>query len=165
MIGSWKIVVLALGSNLGDRQQILESAVNQLGADKKIQVLEQSPLVESVAITESGPDDSKPPYLNGVVKIATKYSPEKLLNTISKIEKLHGRERIRRWESRRLDIDIVTYEDKIYSSKSLTIPHPRAHERDFVLIPWSLMDPDATLPGRGKVSDLVALLSQNARLK
>ena len=164
MIGSWKIVVLAVGSNLGDRKQILESAVDQLSYDKKIRILEQSPLVESVAITEAGPDESKPKYLNGVVKIATKYSPKKLLKVTAMIEKLHGRERIKRWESRKLDIDIVSYEDKIFSSKNLTLPHPRAHERDFVLVPWSLRDKDAYLPGRGKVSDLLELLPQDLRL-
>ena len=165
MIGSWKIVVLALGSNLGDRRQILESAVLQLGLDRKIRVLDQSPLVESVAITEDGPDDSKPQYLNGVLKIATKHSPRGLLKKIALIEKLHGRERMKRWESRKLDIDIVSYEDKFFSSKNLTLPHPRAHERDFVLVPWLQMDPDAYLPGRGKVSDLLEKLPQDLRLE
>ena len=68
----WKIAVLALGSNLGDRGETLHSAIEQLGAHPKIRVLEKSPLVESIAVTESGLDESKPNYLNGVVKIATK---------------------------------------------------------------------------------------------
>ncbi len=150
----WKIAVLALGSNLGDRGETLHSAIEQLGAHPKIRVLEKSPLVESIAVTESGLDESKPNYLNGVVKIATKLSPKKLLEATSQIELSHGRVRERRWESRSLDIDIITYENKKQESKNLTLPHPRAHERAFVLVPWSLMDSEAQLVGFGKVSDL-----------
>jgi 2-amino-4-hydroxy-6-hydroxymethyldihydropteridine diphosphokinase len=150
----WKIAVLALGSNLGDRGEIIHSAIEQLGAHPKIRVLEKSPLVESIAVTESGLDESKPNYLNGVVKIATKLSPKKLLEATSDIEQSHGRVRERRWESRSLDIDIITYENKKQESKNLTLPHPRAHERAFVLVPWSLMDSEAQLIGFGKVSDL-----------
>jgi 2-amino-4-hydroxy-6-hydroxymethyldihydropteridine diphosphokinase len=150
----WKIAVLALGSNLGDRGETIYSAIEQLGAHPKIRVLEKSPLVESIAVTESGLDESKPNYLNGVVKIATKLSPRKLLAATSEIELSHGRVRERRWESRSLDIDIITYENKKQESKNLTLPHPRAHERAFVLVPWSLMDGEAQLVGFGKVSDL-----------
>lgn len=150
----WKIAVLALGSNLGDRGETLHSAIEQLGAHPKIRVLEKSPLVESIAVTESGPDESKPNYLNGVVKIATKLSPRKLLAATSEIELSHARVRERRWESRSLDIDIITYENKKQESKNLTLPHPRAHERAFVLVPWSLMDSEAQLVGFGKVYEL-----------
>ena len=150
----WKISVLALGSNLGDRGETLHSAIEQLGLHPKIRVLEQSPLVESIAVTESGPDESKPNYLNGVIKIATKLSTKKLLEATSKIELSHGRVRERRWESRSLDIDIITFENKKQSSKNLTLPHPRAHERAFVLVPWLLMDAGAELVGYGKVSEL-----------
>ena len=150
----WKIAVLALGSNLGDRGETLHSAIEQLGAHPKIRVLEKSPLVESIALTESGLDESKPNYLNGVVKIATRLTPRKLLDATSEIEFSHGRVRERRWESRSLDIDIITYENKKQESKNLTLPHPRAHERAFVLVPWSLIDSEAQLIGFGKVSDL-----------
>jgi len=150
----WKIAVLALGSNLGDRGETLHSAIEQLGAHPKIRILEQSPLVESIAITESGPDQSKPNYLNGVIKIATKLNPKKLLKAANDVELSHGRVRERRWESRSLDIDIITYENKKQESKNLTLPHPRAHERAFVLVPWSLMDSEAELIGFGRVSEL-----------
>jgi 2-amino-4-hydroxy-6-hydroxymethyldihydropteridine diphosphokinase len=150
----WKIAVLALGSNLGDRGEILHSAIDQLGANAKIRVLEQSPLVESIALTESGLDDSKPNYLNGVIKIATKLNPKQLLKATADVELSHGRVRERRWESRSLDIDIITYENKKQVTKKLTLPHPRAHERAFVLVPWSLMDPEAELVGFGMVSEL-----------
>jgi 2-amino-4-hydroxy-6-hydroxymethyldihydropteridine diphosphokinase len=150
----WKIAVLALGSNLGDRGETLHSAIDQLGAHPKIRVLEQSPLVESIAVTESGLDESKPNYLNGVIKIATKLNPQKLLEATSDVELSHGRVRERRWESRSLDIDIITFENKKQVTKNLTLPHPRANERAFVLVPWSLMDPEAELVGFGKVSEL-----------
>jgi 2-amino-4-hydroxy-6-hydroxymethyldihydropteridine diphosphokinase len=150
----WKIVVLALGSNLGDRGETIHSAIEQLGSHPKIRVLEKSPLVESIAVTESGPDASKPNYLNGVIKIATKLTPKKLLKATSAVELSHGRVRERRWESRSLDIDIISFENKQQSSKGLTLPHPRAHERAFVLVPWSLMDSEAELVGFGRVSQL-----------
>jgi 2-amino-4-hydroxy-6-hydroxymethyldihydropteridine diphosphokinase len=150
----WKIAVLALGSNLGDRGETLHSAIEQLASHPKIRVLDKSPLVESIAVTESGPDESKPNYLNGVVKVATQLNPEKLLRATSEVELSHGRVRKYRWESRSLDIDIITFENKKQSSKTLTLPHPRAHERAFVLVPWSLMDSDAELVGFGRVSEL-----------
>jgi 2-amino-4-hydroxy-6-hydroxymethyldihydropteridine diphosphokinase len=165
LIGSWKIAVLALGGNLGEREKTIEIAIEQLAAQKGIRVLEQSPLVESLALTESGIDESMPNYLNGVIKIATKLRPKKLLKVITRIENLHGRIRLQRWGSRTLDIDIITYEDYFKSTKSLTIPHARAHQRAFVLVPWSLMDSDAILPGHGRVSDLADSMSNQVWLK
>lgn len=162
---SWKIAVLALGANLGDKRKTIETAIEQLAAQKKIRVLERSPLVESVALTETGLDDSMPKYLNGVIKIATQLRPKKLLQEIARIENLHGRIRLRKWDSRTLDIDIITYEDVFKSSKHLTIPHPRAHQRAFVLVPWNLMDPDALLPGHGKVSDLAESMTSQVSVQ
>lgn len=151
---SWKIAVLALGANLGDRQRTIETAIEQLAAQKKIRVLEKSPLVESVALTESGLDESLPSYLNGVIKIATQLRPKKLLAVMTRIENLHGRIRLHKWGSRTLDIDIISYQDVFKSSKHLTIPHPRAHQRAFVLVPWTMMDGEAILPGHGLVAEL-----------
>jgi 2-amino-4-hydroxy-6-hydroxymethyldihydropteridine diphosphokinase len=160
-VRTWKIAVLALGANLGDRQKTIEIAIEQLAAQKKIRVLERSPLVESVALTQSGLDESLPSYLNGVIKIATQLRPKKLLEAITRIENLHGRIRLHKWGSRTLDIDIITYEDVFKSSKHLTIPHPHSHHRAFVLVPWTLMDVDAILPGHGKVSELASsMISQ-----
>lgn len=150
----WKISIIAIGSNLGERTELLNSAVEHLALHPKIRVLEQSPFVESFAVTESGTDQTEPNYLNGVIKIATRLSPTKLLKATSEIEQSHGRVRSRRWESRSLDVDIITYQDKTKTSKRLTLPHPRAHLRAFVLVPWSLMDPEAILPGFGLVTKL-----------
>jgi 2-amino-4-hydroxy-6-hydroxymethyldihydropteridine diphosphokinase len=156
---TWKIAVLALGANLGEREKTIEIAIEQLAAQKKIRVLERSPLVESVALTESGLDESLPTYLNGVIKIATQLRPKKLLEEITRIENLHGRIRLHKWGSRTLDIDIITYEDVFKSSKHLTIPHPRSHQRAFVLVPWSMMDDSAILPGHGRVLDLASSMT------
>lgn len=153
---TWKIAVLALGANLGDKQKTIETAIEQLAAQKKIRVLEKSPLVESVALTPTGLDESLPAYLNGVIKIATQLRPKKLLQVTTRIENLHGRIRLHKWGSRTLDIDIISFEDVFKSSKHLTIPHPRAYQRAFVLVPWSMMDDQAVLPGHGKVSELAS---------
>lgn len=161
---SWKIAVLALGGNLGDRGQTIAIAIEQLAGQKKIRVLERSPLVESLALTPEGTDENKPNYLNGVIKIATSLRPKKLLRVITRIENLQGRIRVERWGSRTLDIDIITYEDLIKVSRNLTIPHPRAYQRAFVLVPWSMMDPEAILPGHGKVSDLAASMTNDVWL-
>jgi 2-amino-4-hydroxy-6-hydroxymethyldihydropteridine diphosphokinase len=161
---SWKIAVLALGANLGDKQKTIETAIEQLASQKKIRVLERSPLVESVALTESGLDESLPSYVNGVIKIATQLRPKKLLGEITRIENLHGRIRLQKWGSRTLDIDIISYEGVFKSTKVLTIPHPRAHQRAFVLVPWFMMDPEAVLPGHGKVSELAGSMTNQVNV-
>ena len=118
------------------------------------EAMQRSPLVESFAMTESGIDKSRPNYLNGVVEIETTLKPGALLDLVRGIEQDHGRVRLERWGSRTLDIDIITYGQLIKSGKRLTIPHPRAFERAFVLVPWALMSPNALLIGHGKVADL-----------
>jgi 2-amino-4-hydroxy-6-hydroxymethyldihydropteridine diphosphokinase len=151
--------VLALGGNLGDRYQHIKGAIKALDATEGIEVIGKSPLVESVALTEEGLDESKPAYLNGVVQIETSLKPKQLLERIRAIETEFGRIRVERWGSRTLDIDIIVMGDELRSSKVLTIPHPRAFERSFVLVPWSLLDPTAVLPGYGKVTELAAPLA------
>ena len=151
--------VLALGGNLGDRYQHIKGAIKALDATDGIEVTGKSPLVESVALTESGLDASKPAYLNGVVQIETTLKPKQLLERVREIESEFGRIRVERWGSRTLDIDIIVMGDEMRATKTLTIPHPRASERSFVLVPWALLDPAAVLPGYGKVADLAAPLA------
>ena len=150
----WVNGILALGGNLGEREKTIELAINELSEHKKVVVVNRSPLVESAAQTLEGTDDTKPPYLNGVVEINTSLKPKALLRLIARIEKQNGRVRKERWGSRTLDIDIITYGDLKLSLEKLTIPHPRAHQRPFVLVPWSLMDGEAVLPGHGSVAAL-----------
>lgn len=146
--------VLALGGNLGDRKANIRSAIRALKETEGIKVVKKSPLVESFAVTAAGVDQSRPNYLNGVVEIDTELKPGALLDVVRAIEKDHGRIRLERWGSRTLDIDIITYGSLIKDGKRLTLPHPRAFERAFVTVPWSLMNPDAVLPGHGSVAAL-----------
>jgi 2-amino-4-hydroxy-6-hydroxymethyldihydropteridine diphosphokinase len=148
--------VLALGGNLGDRKANIRSAIRALKETEGIKVVKKSPLVESFAVTAAGVDQSRPNYLNGVVEIDTELKPGALLDVVRAIEKDHGRIRLERWGSRTLDIDIITYGSLIKDGKRLTLPHPRAFERAFVTVPWSLMNPDAVLPGHGSVAALAA---------
>ena len=146
--------VLALGGNLGDRKANIRSAIRALKETEGIKVVKKSPLVESFAVTAAGVDQTRPHYLNGVVEIDTELKPGALLDVVRAIEKDHGRIRLERWGSRTLDIDIITYGSVIKDGKRLTLPHPRAFERAFVTVPWSLMNPDAVLPGHGSVAAL-----------
>ena len=156
--------VLALGGNLGDRSANIEAAVAALSETKGIKVRGLSPLVESYAVTASGIDESKPNYINAVVKVDTKLKPKKLLKEVRRIESELGRVRIEHWGSRTIDIDIITYADEVRASKKLEIPHPRAFQRAFVLVPWALLDERAVLPGHGYVKDLIANIENDVWL-
>jgi 2-amino-4-hydroxy-6-hydroxymethyldihydropteridine diphosphokinase len=95
--------------------------------------------------------------------VRTALSPHALLSALQDIEQGHGRQRLERWGDRTLDIDIVAYGDEVSSDDRLTLPHPRAHERAFVLVPWLQADPLAVLPGRGRVSDLLPATTDPVR--
>ncbi|MEO8908249.1 MAG: 2-amino-4-hydroxy-6-hydroxymethyldihydropteridine diphosphokinase [Microbacteriaceae bacterium] len=148
--------VLALGSNLGDRAATLAGAVDDLDATAGIRVDARSALVETDAIKLSGVDSSAPRYLNAVVLVNTTLEPHALLAVVNAIEAAHGRVREERWGDRTLDIDIVDYDGRMLSDDRLTLPHPRAAERAFVLAPWLDVDADAQVPGIGRVADLLA---------
>ncbi len=150
-------VVLALGSNLGDREATLQAGLERLEA-AGVQVNAVSGFQASVAIKPDGPDPSAPGYLNAVALATTDLSPQELLATIHTIERTLGRVREEHWGDRTLDIDIVTFGSRIVAEPELMIPHPRAAERDFVLEPWLELDPDAELPGLGRVDELIARL-------
>jgi 2-amino-4-hydroxy-6-hydroxymethyldihydropteridine diphosphokinase len=149
--------ILSIGSNLGDRERYLRDAVNAMQRVPSLQVVAASGIVESAAHTLDGVTDVKPAYLNAVVAVSTTLAPESLLDALAGIESAAGRERIERWGDRTLDIDIVTYGDRSIETERLSIPHPRAHERSFVLQPWASLDPDARLAGRA-ITELLAEL-------
>ncbi|MUH53226.1 MAG: 2-amino-4-hydroxy-6-hydroxymethyldihydropteridine diphosphokinase, partial [Actinobacteria bacterium] len=109
----------------------------------------------NIAIRPDGPDDTHPSYLNGVAIVETTLPAAGLLAALHAIEDAHGRTRTERWGDRTLDLDLIVFGDLIEDG-NLVIPHPRAHERSFVLVPWLSIDPDATIPGRGPVRDLPA---------
>lgn len=136
-------VVLALGTNLGDRDENLRSAVAALQSTEGLRVVGRSPVVETDPV--GGPAQSA--YLNAIVLVDCWLPPFDLLDACQRIEAEHGRERGTRWGPRTLDIDIITYGELVDDHERLHLPHPRAHQRAFVLVPWSMVDPDAHLPG------------------
>jgi 2-amino-4-hydroxy-6-hydroxymethyldihydropteridine diphosphokinase len=134
-------VVLALGSNLGDRVASLQSVVDRLAESSGVSVLAVSSVYESEPV--GGPD--QPDYLNAVVVVDTSLAPEGLLAVTKGIEAALGRVRAERWGPRTIDIDIVDYAGAVSDDPSLTLPHPRALDRGFVVVPWSEVD-DRPLP-------------------
>ena len=146
--------VIALGGNLGDPKANILAALKQIADHPDIELLKSSDLVESFALTSSGVDKAQPNYLNAVAEIATDLAPHQLLVALNLIEDQFGRVRSERWASRTLDIDIITYGDQAVDSPELVIPHPRAFQRAFVLVPWAQMDSSAVLPGHGLVGKL-----------
>ena len=145
-------VVLALGSNLGDRQDILQGAVNAIVGLPGVRVTAVSPVYETVPV--GGP--AQPDYLNAIVLADAARPARELLDRLHEIEAAFDRVRLLRWGPRTLDIDIVVFDSERSADPELTLPHPRAHERAFVLAPWHDADPDAELPGRGPVAELLA---------
>jgi 2-amino-4-hydroxy-6-hydroxymethyldihydropteridine diphosphokinase/dihydroneopterin aldolase/2-amino-4-hydroxy-6-hydroxymethyldihydropteridine diphosphokinase len=154
--------VVALGSNLGDRAETIELAVADIARLPLVDSVRVSPAIESVAVKPEGPDASSPAYLNAVAIVATRLAPTVLLSYLHVIESRHGRERRERWGDRTLDLDLIAYGDVRSDDPALELPHPRAAERDFVLVPWLSVDPDARLAGIGRVDELVRRRQEDA---
>jgi len=161
------VAVVALGANLGDRERTLEEAVRDIARLPLVDAITVSEALESVALTPNGLDENAPPYLNAVALVTTRLAPTVLLTLLHRIEESHGRVRRPlgqtqepRWGDRTLDLDLIAYGEVIADTPALTLPHPRAAERDFVLQPWLTVDPDAVLPGRGRVADLLQRLRE-----
>lgn len=154
--------VIALGANLGDRDATLTAALQDLARLPLVDEVRASQPVESVAVKPDGPDASAPTYLNAVAIATTRLAPSVLLSYLHAIESRHGRERRERWGDRTLDLDLIAYGDLRSESPALLLPHPRAAERDFVLVPWLSIDPDAELPGIGRMDEALARLRGEA---
>lgn len=152
------MAVIALGSNLGDREATLERAVAALDALPESSILAVSSWHGTVALTVDGLDPEKPAYLNGVALLQTYLDPYSLLDALRAIEAENGRERVERWGDRTLDLDLIAFDELEIDSDVLQVPHPRAHERDFVLAPWLEVQPDARLVTHGDVATLLAAL-------
>jgi 2-amino-4-hydroxy-6-hydroxymethyldihydropteridine diphosphokinase len=150
--------VIALGANLGQRGQTLQDAVREIADAEGVELTAVSSFYETAALKPGGVDTDAPAYLNAVALVTTTLAPAALLDVLHAIERAHGRERAERWGDRTLDLDIVDYAGLRSSGENLTLPHPRAHERDFVLRPWLEVDPDAALPDHGPVKPLLAKL-------
>ncbi len=156
--------VIALGSNLGDREATLERAVAALDALPESSIHAVSSWHGTVALTLDGLDPEKPAYLNGVALLQTRLDPYTLLDALRQIELENGRERTERWGDRTLDLDLIALDELEIDSAVLQVPHPRAHERDFVLAPWLEVQPDAVLVGHGPVAALLAGLGADPTL-
>lgn len=150
--------VLALGGNLGDVKKTLRAAITDLQQYPGIGVSDVSPLIRTKAVLLEG-QEPQPDYYNAVVIIRCNLSPRHLLEVVQQIELKYGRERKEKWGARTLDIDIITYGNIFSSIPDLTIPHPRAHQRAFVLLPWSMVEKSAVLPGQGEVMILLSYTS------
>lgn len=145
--------VVALGSNIGDRQANLQGALDALADTPEVYVASVSSVYETAPL--NAPEGS-PDFLNVVVLADTTLSIAMLLDRAQAVEAAFGRERGERFGPRTLDVDLIVVGDRISDTKELTLPHPRAHERAFVLVPWHEIDPQASIIGRGKIADLLA---------
>ncbi|MET1035951.1 MAG: 2-amino-4-hydroxy-6-hydroxymethyldihydropteridine diphosphokinase [Arthrobacter sp.] len=136
--------ILALGSNLGERRDTLSLAVAGLAEGGDVRLRQVSEVVQTKPV---GGPPGQPDFLNMVVEVETSLGPLELLRRCQDVENRHHRVREVRWGPRTLDIDIITYGDVVLETPELTLPHPRAAGRAFVLQPWARMDPAATLSG------------------
>ncbi|GAB3725674.1 2-amino-4-hydroxy-6-hydroxymethyldihydropteridine diphosphokinase [Nocardiopsis nanhaiensis] len=145
--------VLSLGSNLGDRMAILQGAVDLVlageGAPEAVAV---SPVYETAPV--GGPEQGS--FLNAVLAVDTEDTPRELLARAQSAEQAFERVREVRWGPRTLDVDVIAFGEVLDDDPVLTLPHPRAHLRAFVLRPWLDTDPAAVLPGRAPVAALLA---------
>jgi len=141
--------VIALGSNLGDRELNIDSAVAEIA--KIIEVTHLSTNHETDPV--GGPD--QPKYLNAVLIGESLLTPEELLKALLAIESRLGRVREIHWGPRTIDLDLIIVDNEKIHSPDLVLPHPRAHERRFVLEPWAEIDPDAVLPGHGRIEEIL----------
>ncbi|MDF1809887.1 MAG: 2-amino-4-hydroxy-6-hydroxymethyldihydropteridine diphosphokinase [Phycisphaerales bacterium] len=139
---------IAFGSNLGDRLGNIQGGLAALNDSPSIVLVSVSTIIETLPI---GPG-SQSNYLNGVAKIKTELNPNELLELALQVESKFGRDRAKeeRWGARTLDLDIIVFGEEIIEQPGLSIPHPRVHERSFVLIPLAEIAPDLKLPGHKK---------------
>ncbi len=145
--------VLSIGSNLGDRLGYLQAAVDGLH-DYVASPDSLSPVYE----TAPWGGVEQPAYLNAVVAVTGQRTPGQWLELAHTLEQAAGRTRETRWGARTLDVDLIMVDDVRSDDPALTLPHPHAHERAFVLLPWLDVDPAAWLPDHGRVADLLSTM-------
>jgi 2-amino-4-hydroxy-6-hydroxymethyldihydropteridine diphosphokinase len=141
--------VIALGSNLGNRELNIDSAIAELA--KIIEITHLSTNHETDPV--GGPE--QPKYLNAILITETQLDPHELLISMLEIENKLGRKRDIHWGPRTIDLDLIVVGDEVVVSDVLVLPHPRAHERKFVLEPWLEIDPTAQIPGIGLVESIL----------
>lgn len=151
----WSRTYIALGSNLSEPKFQIASAFAALGTLPDTKLLSRSSLYLSAPIS----DISQPDYINAAACLETSLAPTALLECLLGIEHAHGRVRLEPNAPRTLDLDILLYNDLVVSEAHLTIPHPRMHERSFVLRPLLEIAPECVIPGVGRAADLLPALS------
>lgn len=145
---------LGLGSNLGDRVATMQRAVASLSRRPDVSVVAVSALYETDPVGGPVQDD----FLNAVVVVETSLSPHAVLDLAHDLENEAHRVRDDRWGPRTLDVDVLAMDDLVVSDETLTLPHPRAHQRAFVLVPWADVDPDAVVAGGLTVAEQLAVV-------
>jgi 2-amino-4-hydroxy-6-hydroxymethyldihydropteridine diphosphokinase len=145
---------VGLGANLGDREGTVRRAVELLAARGGVEIVAVSALHE----TEPVGYTDQPSFLNGAAEIETTLRPRELLDALLDVERDLGRERGERWGPRTIDLDLLLYGTELIDEAGLTVPHPRLHERRFALEPLAELDADLDVPGRGRLTDLLARL-------
>lgn len=148
---------IALGANLGDAKRSVHEAVDKISALPQTRLIARSSLYRSAPVEASGPD-----FINAVVAVATRLEPLDLLSRLQAIELDHGRERPYRNAPRTLDLDLLLYGDRSFASPTLTVPHPRLHQRAFVLLPLAELAPEIEVPGQGAVGALLPSVAGQA---
>ena len=141
---------LGLGANLGDRLANLQRAVELLAEVSGLRVARSSRVYETEPV--GGPE--QPEYLNAVVEVETDLAPRDLLEACLSVETRMGRVRAEPWGPRTIDVDVLTYGDETIDEPDLVIPHPRMHERGFVLVPLAELTADPSLPGELRLASL-----------
>jgi 2-amino-4-hydroxy-6-hydroxymethyldihydropteridine diphosphokinase len=144
--------VISLGANIGNPREQITLAIAMLR--EATEVLAVSSIYETAPV--GGPD--QPNYLNAICIAESDLPASDLLSVLHGIEKTLGRERLERWGPRTIDLDLIQFGSILSSAQELELPHPRAHERKFVLEPWLEIEPDAILLTHGKVSELLEQL-------
>jgi 2-amino-4-hydroxy-6-hydroxymethyldihydropteridine diphosphokinase len=145
---------IGLGANLGDRALQIERACAEIGELATTTVLARSALYASAPLDAPGGE-----YLNAVAHVRSSLAPLELLHALQAIESRHGRVRPFAGAPRTLDLDLLLYGDLVLASGELTLPHPRLHQRAFVLVPLAEIAPEQVIPGKGRVADLCAAVA------
>jgi 2-amino-4-hydroxy-6-hydroxymethyldihydropteridine diphosphokinase len=155
-------VYIGIGSNLGDRR------ANAVEAMERLEGLPGTRIVRSSSLYESEPHgDAKPWFVNSVVQLETELAPEALLTKLHAIEEAMGRRRVKgqRWGSRIIDLDILLFDQDVFETRTLTVPHPELHKRRFVLMPLAELAPHLIHPRLGEsVSKLLATVKDDKRV-
>ena len=150
--------MVGLGANmsgpLGEPADYIAAALDQIRANDRVSAVQSSALYRTKPWGKTDQDD----FINAVAEVFCDFTPEALLESLLSIELDLGRRRATQWGPRLIDLDLLTFEDRVIDSDRLTLPHPRMHERAFVLVPLLEIDPDFRIPGLGRADECLAAL-------